>query len=378
MRQISTCFLLFLFLSGASAQQNNRPVATIPFESVENLIFLRVHLNGSGPFWFVLDSGASGCVIEKKFANKLGLKTEGAEQRQGAGAGKVDVTFTKDVIFAMPGLQRKVERTMIIDFAGLAQKLGHECAGLLGYEFFNSYVVSLDYDSRVVRFYEPGSFQYSGDGETLPVQIKKKLPYVRFKLSAPGIDLQETELLVDSGSADSVDSEIIAMSKGNKYEAIGGIGLGEPFHVTLGTYDAVQVGKLTLKNVHGASGASLIGGDFLHRFRVIFDYSRQQIHFEPNRHFDDKTLLNLSGIDLESTPDEKGFRVAGVLQGFAAEKAGFRTNDFIIAIDGQPSALFTWEQVIRLLHQDGQEYWFKIRRGEEEKVIHLSIPEKKI
>jgi S1-C subfamily serine protease len=83
-------------------------------------------------------------------------------------------------------------------------------------------------------------------------------------------------------------------------------------------------------------------------------------------------------MDLESVPEGNAFKIAGTLQGFAAEKAGLRAGDLITAIDGQPASNFTWEQAIRLLHQDGQEYWLTIQRDKEIKEIHLVIPEKKI
>src|SRR4026209_1580741 len=134
---------------------------------------------------------------------------------------------------------------------------------------------------RVLRLYQPETFEYAGDGEILPILMKKKHPYLRLKLSACGVRPEEQELLLDTGSADSIDSEVIGKSNGQKYEVVGGIGLGEPFRVNLGTYDSVQIGKLKFENIHGASGASLIGGDFFQRFRVIFDYSRTRIILEP-------------------------------------------------------------------------------------------------
>jgi len=104
MMRIIPIVLSLIFLNNSFGDQPPQPIATIPFQSVDKLIFLPVQVNGSAPLWFVLDSGASGCVIEKKSAEKLGLKTAGAEQRQGAGAGKINVTFAKDIRFSLRGL----------------------------------------------------------------------------------------------------------------------------------------------------------------------------------------------------------------------------------------------------------------------------------
>jgi hypothetical protein len=37
----------------------SKVLATIPFEVIDNRIFLPVRLNGTGPYYFILDSGGS-------------------------------------------------------------------------------------------------------------------------------------------------------------------------------------------------------------------------------------------------------------------------------------------------------------------------------
>jgi len=272
--------ILSLTVANINFADQPQPIATIPFQLIGKLIFLQVQVNGSAPLWFILDSGASGFVIAKQTADDLGLKTSGAHQVGGAGAGKTNAPFTHDIEFMLPGLKMKLAQAMVIDLSGISESIGQKCDGLVGYELFASYVVSIDYQSKSLRIYRPETFEYNGDGEVLPIRVKDKHSYVRLKLSAAGAKPEEPELLIDTGSADSIDSELIAKSSAHKSEVTGGIGLGKPFPVTLGTYDTVFVGKLKLLNVPGASGASLIGEDFLQRFRVIFDYSRSRIMFE--------------------------------------------------------------------------------------------------
>jgi hypothetical protein len=77
---------------------------SIPFELVSNTILIRVGINGSAPTWFVLDSGASACVVDSALAAKLGLKAEGEKQGTGAGKGTVKISFLKALTYNLPGV----------------------------------------------------------------------------------------------------------------------------------------------------------------------------------------------------------------------------------------------------------------------------------
>src|SRR5437762_9668603 len=82
----------------------------IPVEVSRNGIFFRVKVNGSGPLWFSLDSGAGTNYIDRGAARKLGLPPGEKAYVHGAGAGEVEVERITDVAFEMPGLDRKSTR----------------------------------------------------------------------------------------------------------------------------------------------------------------------------------------------------------------------------------------------------------------------------
>ncbi len=148
-------------------------VAIIPFDLVDNLIVLKVQVNGSKPFTFVLDNGAGICVIDPVVAKSMDLKTGEADQTTGAGAGKVDVIYVHDIGFELPGAKLTVPKVGLIDLSGLKGSLGITVDGLLGYDFFERYVVEVDYDARVLRLFDPETYIYSGSGESIPVVIRK-------------------------------------------------------------------------------------------------------------------------------------------------------------------------------------------------------------
>jgi hypothetical protein len=345
---------------------SSQSITTIPFELYDNLIYLTVRVNGSKPLWFILDSGASGCVIDQTQAKLLGLKTEGKAKGTGAGAGTYDLTFAKNVTFKLSVIETQIESSYVIDLSSNLSVEGREAHGILGYDFFNRYVVLIDYDAMILRLYDPRTYNYSGRGEIIPFTFKRKLPHVTAKFKVAGHEPADRDFLIDTGSADAVDDDLIAQASSPKLETVGGVGLGQEFKTVLGRAEWLKLGSFTIDNTLGVSGGTaLIGGEVLHRFTVIFDYSRHQMILEPNRHFRDEFVYGASGADLRLVPESKIFRVHSVRKDSPAAEAGLREGDLIMAIDGSPTAEFNLDQAQRMFAQDGSEYLLSAKRGSE-------------
>ncbi len=347
----------------ASSQTTfNQSLAIIPFESSDNLAYLQVRVNGSAPLRFVLDTGASVWVIDRALAKTLNLKTE--EQGKITGAGSVDVTYTKNVSFGLTGIETSVPSVALIDLSSLETSLGQKVDGIIGYDFFDRYVVEIDYDANIVRLFEPKTYNYSGNGEAVPLKIKKNHAYVTAKMKLAGRESVAREYLVDSGSSDAVNDELISQSSAPKVEVVGGVGLGQEFKVILSRLERLQLGSYVFENTNGASGGQKIGGELLHRFNVIFDYSRQQMILEPNRHFQDGFVFDMLGAELRLEQESKGFRVSAIYKNSPASEAGLKENDLIKTVEGQPALFFSLEQVRRMFAQE-KEYLLGIKRGSE-------------
>ncbi len=348
----------------SSQTTSNQSIAIIPFESSDNLAYLQVRVNGSAPLRFVLDTGAGVWVIDRALAKTLNLKTEEQGKIAGAGAGSVDVTYTKNVSFGLTGIEPSVPSVALIDLSSLETSLGQKIDGIIGYDFFDRYVVEIDYDANIVRLFEPKTYNYSGNGEAVPLKIKKKHAYVTAKIKLAGREPVAREYLVDSGSSDAVNDELISQSSAPKVEVVGGVGLGQEFKVILSRLERLQLGSYVFENTNGASGGQKIGGELLHRFNVIFDYSHQQMILEPNRHFQDGFVFDMLGAELRLEQESKGFRVSAIYKNSPASEAGLKENDLIKTVEGQPALSFSLEQVRRMFAQ-GKEYLLGVRRRSE-------------
>lgn len=84
------------------------------------------------------------------------------------------------------------------------------------------YVVEIDYEAAVLTLRDPKTFHYAGGGEAIPFALVKNTPRVRAKIAVGGRPAEERLLLVDSGSEDALDDDLLAQSP-QRLEVIGGV-----------------------------------------------------------------------------------------------------------------------------------------------------------
>jgi hypothetical protein len=360
---LGTCF-------GQTSGNSALPLS-IPFEFASNQILVKVGVNGSEPTWFILDSGASGCVVDTALARKLGLKTENEKQGAGAGKGTVKISFVKSVTYNLPRMDMSIDESYVIDLSGQPALLGRYIGGILGYSFFAPYVVDVDFDARVMTIYGPE--QYHLQGESISFSLVKHTPHIHAKIAVAGRPPIDLEVLVDSGSQDAIDADLLGQST-QRLEVVGGVGLGQEFRTIVARADSVQVGSFTLPHPFGVTGGvALIGNEIWRRFHLAFDYPHARIFLSPGQHFSDPFLLDASGLDLRWTPGFVSFDVHDVGKDSPAWVAGIRPNDTIVAINGQPASAFTMEQASQLLTEAGREISLTVKRGATSQDIKLSL-----
>src|SRR5712692_10920967 len=80
----------------------------IPIELTANKPYARVQVNGRGPYWFLLDSGASFNVLDQDRATALGISASGRRQESGAGEGTLTSGVANGVTLALRSEERRV------------------------------------------------------------------------------------------------------------------------------------------------------------------------------------------------------------------------------------------------------------------------------
>jgi hypothetical protein len=115
----------------------------------------------------------------------------------------------------------------------------------------------------------------------MPMTLVKHTPHIVAVVTVQGVSPQRRVLLIDSGSEDSVDDDLIARSTAPKRPVNAGVGLGKRFTAVYGPVEKLEIGPFVLRNLSGVSGGTaLLGGEVLRRFTTVFDYSRRVVYFE--------------------------------------------------------------------------------------------------
>ena len=278
---------------------SGRSACGIPFELHNNHIYLQVRVSNSEPLFFILDTGASS-VIGRKRAELLGLRFRGGERGFGVGENSVEASIVERVSLRLPGVTLSRQSLAAIPLETLQLSLGHTVDGILGYSFFHHLVVEIDYAARIIKLYSPKGYKYRGRGERIPLLMDGELIFIRARVKpshrAPVRGLFE----IDTGGGHALilnkpfveRHNLLTPAQREKSVLVGG--LSGSSRVVMGTAENLQIGRRNIDNPNTlfslATDGMLASGEFegsignyiLRRFKIVFDYSRRLMIWEPN------------------------------------------------------------------------------------------------
>ncbi|MBW3629173.1 MAG: retroviral-like aspartic protease family protein [Gemmatimonadetes bacterium] len=121
----------------------------------ETALLVPVHINGKGPFPFVLDTGATLTCVSDQLAAELSLPEPAGQVGFGAGIGGGGRMRIVRIDSLRVGEARAEDLpACALDLTDI-QKLGVEFSGLLGLNFLSSFRVVLDFERNVVVLHQP-------------------------------------------------------------------------------------------------------------------------------------------------------------------------------------------------------------------------------
>jgi hypothetical protein len=362
--------------------------ADVPFEYLSNHIFLHVTLDGTDGLW-VLDTGASASVIDRGYAEELGLPLSGEIKGQGAGH-TVDAAFTTLPPFSVGSIEFGEQQVAAIDLVWLFRRLADlEVVGILGYDFLSRFTAKVDYANEMLTFYEPDAFEYSGEGTVLDAPLRENI----FSVEASVDGVHEGRWMLDLGAGGMTFDSRYAREHGlgdrhGVYRT--GFGAGGSFMRYHVRYETAEFGGHTVarpvvsspeynkKRTGEAAEMEEIGnlGNSLFRHFVLYlDYDNQQIIVEKGGDFDREFPQDRSGLQLWRP--EEAVEVLYPAPGTPAEEAGFAEGDAVTRINGVDVEHFGGLLALQdmLSGESGTEYVFTVERDGETLELTLVLRE---
>ena len=322
---------------------------TVPFELINNHIYLMVKLDGKGPFRMLFDTGGAN-IVTPELAQQIGLKTEGALQGRGVGEKSEDVALSRVDSIQVGGVTVVNQVFAIFPLQSLASAEGIPQSGLIGYEVLKRFTVRVDYENSRLTLTDPAAFAYAGKGTVVPFQFNGHIPQVEGEIDGvPG------KFDIDTGSRASItllgpfaEKHKLKERYAAKVEAVTGWGVGGPARSLVARAATLRLGGVQVS--HPVTELSLqkkgsfidpyvagnVGAGVLKRFNIVFDYTNQKLIFEPNTLGSRPDVFDRSGMWLNQ--GEPGFEVIDVVPGGPAARAALLVGDRILAVDGRKAS----------------------------------------
>lgn len=371
----------------------------VPFEIHANLIVIPLRLNDSDTLRFLVDTGLGTTLLTDSLVYRQ-LNLHPLRQIELLGLGD-DKPIMAQVIIDMKlqvGQATALHQNLIYvsnDLLNLSDYVGTKIHGVLGYELFSNAVITIDYSKRRLIMRHAADFRYrKRNGKRFGLEILDNKPYIRDVIITSKKGSMPSELLLDSGAGHvlfldqmGLDSSMfnfadnkVYLGKGLNGAIIGSWGIVPKFKLgkwswnqvpTAFPYAKFQVGALKSGHIQGS-----IGGEFLRRYIVTFNYLGQYVQFKPiggqwRRSFD----FGMSGLTLKSEGASfRKFVVEVVQSNSPAEEAGILKGDEIWMINGLRASEYQLGDIYRMLKKkEGKKVDLVIRRDKNFQLKQLKL-----
>lgn len=365
-------------------------VAHIPFELHSNLIVVPVKINASDTLRFILDTGVSSMMLtNKEVAHRLGMKSVRKMAIEGIGGGQpISADVTIGNTFTM-GQMRGLKQTIVVlddDVLRLSELVGTQIHGIFGYELFSKFVVTIDFQTQELTLTVPSKYKYTArKGSKLPIVIERSKPYLDAVTVVSNNQELPIRVVLDTGAGHALMLNTAASHLQLPQKVIKaqlGVGLGGEINGHIGRLSKVRIGQYELNDVlatfpdSSSLGIKLspkapqrqgnLGGEFLRRFKVTFNYEEGYIVLKPvRRWFNQKFEHDMSGIDLRAKGNDfRHYFIESITQNSPAHQAGLQLGDQLLLVNHEPVETLSLSEIYRTLQQkEGKEVQLVVRRN---------------
>lgn len=362
---VMICFVLLV--KEVSAQKfefpGKRKKDVTTFKMIKNLMIIKLTVNGKGPFNFVLDTGVGLLLIsDPKLIDSVSIKNLRSINIVGFGDGEplsAFVTPSIEVGFGSTTAKGLSAAILKKDIFELSNYVGMPVHGLIGYEFFNSFIVRINFTLNTLTVYSPEAF-IARKGYRVPLMIEDRKPYLMTDIELASGEKIAAKLILDTGAGHPVSLET---HNGVPFEVPEvnipgnlGIGLTGPISGYISRVASLKLGKYELNDViasfpdyedvasrvYSVSRNGNMGISILKRFNVVFDYNESSLYVKPGTTMKEPFEHDMSGLEMTSAGEKfDRLLVNRVEPGSSASEAGIMKNDEILAINFKPVSEMT-------------------------------------
>lgn len=268
----------------------------MPFHYQAGNIYVKVRVNDDDEVFFVLDSGAGINIIDKEFARRKGLISEGRFPAKGIGGyDSASVAVIDSLTIGEVRLFNQI--AAVVNLSELALASPGELGGLIGYDLLSRMPAKVDFGKQNLILYNPLSFVAPDSQFAVPLILTSKVPSVEITL-----DGCRGRFLVDLGSAFGVILHKPFVDRNNLENGFTDIkevsgrvsGIGGYSRTKSAFGGKLKIGNLEIEKpqlliVEGESGVlksseldGNLGTMMLRQYTLLFDYKNQNLYLFPS------------------------------------------------------------------------------------------------
>jgi hypothetical protein len=316
---------------------------SVPFELFRgNRVIAPARINGHATE-VLLDTGASATTLDRAYARSIGLPEGRKVEGRGAG-GVVEAEIVPGVSLEIGGMRFDNMTVAVMDMSLVSRGIGRPANVILGREFFDSAVVSIDWAAKRMQVSSHAAFR-PGAAAT-PLSLARIGPFNTIPVSVAGGE--PIRALLDLGNGGNLvlprtywggRPELAGLRYAeSRMGGVGGLHAARSAlvpQVSLAgrTFTAVPAVLSEGGNNHEPEKMANVGIGLLKQFKVDLDLGRDRIYLTPRTDapaFD----RDRSGARLELVGDR--LKVDFVSPRSPAASAGLKPGDEIVAVDGRP------------------------------------------
>jgi predicted aspartyl protease len=265
--------------------------ADIAARKVSTRMTVAAHIDGHGPFRFVVDSGADSSALSLRTAQSLRLAAGTPVMLHGMTASSI----VDRVMVAELGLGQSLIRDLELPVLN-EQDLG--AAGLLGIDALVEQRLMMDFEKRVITVEDARRPAPRLDGEIVVIARRRRGQLILTQASVAG---RPVDAVIDTGSEITVGNSALKnqLARRNKLQDIEVTGVtGVTIKMPILRLAEVRVGPVMIRNVPIAffdvppftvfglddQPAILLGTDLMENFRRIsLDFRHRKVRFQLKR-----------------------------------------------------------------------------------------------
>ena len=267
-----------------TAEEPSPPV-TIPITFNHQRIMVPATINGSKPHLFLLDNGCTIPTLNPALVEELRLERAGSIRMIGI-AGEERTPTYRGAVYNLGSATYAPRR--------VAALRGRRRDGVIDAGLFQRFVVEISPKQKVIRLHQPATFHYTGSGKTVPLRFRDETAIIAATLVLGDGSAVTEQFEVDTGCDSGLCLGSAFVTRHHLADADGAgsqkFGIGGSVETKSGTVPLLRLGEVELRQpqtdffLQGSPVdepmAGHIGMGVLHRFTVIFDYSRSVMIIE--------------------------------------------------------------------------------------------------